>query len=71
MVLDEWTRVLPEAETEAVMVRATSEIKYDAKDDKALDSLRHTVIETSVKTPTDNSDDLDGSKDELSFSICP
>ena len=69
--MDEWTRVLPEAETETVMVGATSEIKYDAKYDEALDSLRHTVIEMSVRILTDNSEDLDGSKDEFGFSICP
>jgi hypothetical protein len=36
IVLDEWTRILPVAKAESIMVRATSEIEYDTKNDKAL-----------------------------------
>ncbi len=35
-VLDEWARVLPEAKTEPIMVRTTSKVEYDTKNDKAL-----------------------------------
>jgi hypothetical protein len=37
MVLDEWARVLPVAETDSIPVRTASEIEYDAKNDKALE----------------------------------